>query len=74
MSQLPRGIYYERQRRRYRVRLYYCQTVFWRTYHTNLEGALRGLSIARRARLQYVRNLSSQPPKQLPMSVEDLLR
>ena len=37
---LPRGIWYEESRRRYRVRLYHRQQVIWLTYHVTLDDAL----------------------------------
>jgi hypothetical protein len=74
MDRLPRGVFFEPRRNRYRVRLYYCQDVVWRSYHPCLETALEELYKARRHRLQYVRGLGSVPPKCLPKHLKDLLQ
>lgn len=68
-----RGLYYETNRCRWRVRLYYQQRLIWRSYHYDKEEALSTLSKARdfRRRLAKGDQLLSlyNPPKR----IEDLL-
>lgn len=46
---LPRGIYYEHARQRYRVRLYKRGQPVYLSYHPTLEQAIDALSAAREA-------------------------
>ena len=46
MSDLPRGIYYEAARKRYRVRVYKFSKVTHRSYHRDLPTALLALEAA----------------------------
>lgn len=39
-AQLPRGIWFEEGRGRYRVRIYHRQQIIWRSYHFTLDDAL----------------------------------
>lgn len=39
-TDLPRGIWFEKSRGRYRVRIYHRQQIVWRSYHFSLEEAL----------------------------------
>lgn len=73
MERLPAGIYYETRRARYRVRIYYCQTVVWRTYHDNRADALKALQEAIAYRRQYVRELVCRTQKPPPKTLLDLL-
>lgn len=53
IDRLPRGIYYEARRQRYRVRIYKNNQVVYRSYHTLLEDALAALSQARAVQAAY---------------------
>lgn len=44
---LPKGVFFENARRRYRVRLYKYGRVFWRSYHHTLHGAMEALGAAK---------------------------
>ena len=72
-DKLPRGIFYEPHRNRYRVRLYYCQQVVWRSYHDELASALAELHKAHDHRRRFVRQLVNRPKKEPPRTLKDLL-
>ena len=71
---VPRGIYYEEGRNRYRVRLYYNQKIIWRTYHQTIEAAVAALDDAKTYRRGLVRALAKQAPPTLPTLLTDLMR
>lgn len=70
---LPRGIYYEAKRRRYRVRLYYGQRILWRSYHTTLEAAVEQLENAKRYRRTLLLGGNLKRPTQPPSALTDLI-
>ena len=47
MNDIPPGIFFEKARQRFRVRLYRQEVVVWRSYHRTLDDALRALDLAR---------------------------
>jgi hypothetical protein len=57
---LPRGIYYEESRGRYRVRLYKRSRAVYLSYHTTLEEATVALAQARQA-VKQMRVPEAQP-------------
>jgi hypothetical protein len=70
MSNLPKGIYHEAKKNRFRVRLYVKQTVIWRSYHETLEEAQAILKQALHAQNEYKRN----PPNKKPIrTIPDLV-
>lgn len=61
---LPKGIYFEKQRNRYRVRLYKYRHVVWRSYHNTLHEALNAWAKAVSAQAIYeIPNLHYAPPQ-----------
>lgn len=68
---LPKGIYYETARRRYRVRLYQCRAVVWHTYHTTLDEAQSALPLAQAAQRAYVKKIRDDAP---PATVLDAIK
>ena len=70
---LPRGIFFEATRNRYRVRLYYGSCVIWRSYHDNVTAALAALQQARAHRRSHVRRRPPPTPPLPPQTVLDLL-
>jgi hypothetical protein len=71
---VPRGIFFEESRNRYRVRLYYCQQVVWRSYHPDLSEAEETLAVAKNYRRELVRERAKQPPPEPPKTITDLLK
>lgn len=59
---LPRGLFYEAQRDRYRVRLYYRREILWHTYHSERAEAFQTLADAQKFRLEQARSLAKDPP------------
>ena len=74
MDRLPRGVFFEPKRNRYRVRLYYCQRVIWRSYHACPYDATEELRRAQVHRLEFVRALSTQQKRCPPKRLEDLIK
>lgn len=71
-EKLPKGIYFERERQRFRVRLYLDQTVIWRTYHRRFEAAAHALEEAKLKRQIMKQLLKREAPKSLADLVGDL--
>jgi hypothetical protein len=71
---LPRGVFFEEDRNRYRVRLYFRQNVIWRSYHDNPAAALEALKSAREYRRSHARTCPRPKPPTLPQTVLDLLK
>lgn len=70
MSQaLPRGIWYEEARKRYRVRVYRKNRVIHRSYHQDLDAARRALQQAKQLRAS-IRAQEARPVR----SVQDQVR
>lgn len=49
LTDLPKGIFWEPRRQRFRVRLYRRSVVVWRSYHSTFAEALESLSKAKQA-------------------------
>ena len=74
MDKLPRGIYHERRRGRYRVRLYYNQRVLWRTYHSSPAEAIDALHRGITLRKELLRQGMLSPKEPKPITcLTDLL-
>lgn len=71
---LPRGVFFEESRSRYRVRLYFRQNVIWRTYHDDPAAAIVALKQARAYRRSYARQQPRPQPIVLPQTALDLLK
>lgn len=71
-QQLPPGIWFETARGRYRVRLFRQTVCVWRSYHKNLDDALRVYDAARTAQLTW-RPPAARPVRAvIPQTVLDL--
>lgn len=70
---MPRGIYFERGRRRWRVRLFYQQQLVWRSYHYSESEAKRALAQANEYRLKLVKSGKLKTLEVPPRRIEDLL-
>ena len=68
-----RGLYYEEDRRRWRVRLYYQQELIWRSYHYDEHEALRALRKAQDFRRRLVKAGQLQTLREPPKQIQDLL-
>lgn len=73
IPELPRGIWYEPDRNRYRVRLYRRSQVVWRSYHFHIEEALEALSSALQAQTTWIPE-NKKVPKPHPQNIIDLFR
>ena len=71
---LPKGIYFEVERGRYRVRLYRRSNVIWRTYHFTLEEALEALSAALEAQATWKPKVKTRATGPAPQKIMDLFR
>lgn len=70
LTDLPTGIYYERGRDRYRVRLHKYGKVVHRSYHESLQSALDALDLALAIRSEIAR---PAPKKEQLLTTENLL-
>ena len=73
-EELPRGIYFEEERCRYRVRLYRRSHVVWRTYHFHLEDALEALSSALEAQAAWRPQDQTKKVRPIPQNIMDLFQ
>jgi hypothetical protein len=73
-EELPRGIYFEEERCRYRVRLYRRSHVVWRTYHFHLEDALEALSSALEAQAAWRPQDQTKKVRPIPQKIMDLFQ
>lgn len=65
-STLPKGVYYEKNRKRYRIRLHYKQKIVWLTYHKRKHEALQTINIAKAHQEKIAREENSvKNPKEL---------
>lgn len=71
---LPRGIYFEQERKRYRVRLYRRSHVVWRSYHFNLCEAIEALSSALEAQSSWQPSVEIKKPSLVPQTILDLFK
>ena len=71
---LPRGIFYERERKRFRVRLYRRSHVVWRSYHFQLDEALKALSSALEVQSAWTPTIEPPVIKLVPQTVMDLFK
>ena len=73
-EELPRGIYFEQERSRYRVRLYRRSHVVWRSYHFHLDDALEALSSALEAQAAWKPSVEVKRIRPVPQNVLDLFK
>lgn len=68
-----RGLFYEQERKRYRVRLYYQQHMIWRSYHYDYEEALSALRNAQDLRRKLIKDGRLKRLDRPPQNLKDLL-
>ena len=65
---IPKGVYFEERRKRYRVRLYVGPVVVWRSYHKDLPTALKAYWTAKVTQLGTKENPPPPPTESLDLS------
>jgi hypothetical protein len=73
VNKRPRGLYYERARNRWRVRLFYQQKLIWRSYHYNERQALEALQHANLYRMKLAKSGKLKTLNRPPSHLRDLL-
>lgn len=71
---LPRGIWFEPERHRFRVRLYRRSHVIWLTYHTSLDEAIETLNSALEAQSAWQPIVEQKKPPLVPQTILDLFK